>query len=75
MRSQYPKISEAIKVLRTAQSKHLIHTDATTVRAALEGLGIVRRSLAGADVHRRVADPKVPLTTDSCREIERARTL
>jgi hypothetical protein len=40
-------ICEAMKVLQAAQSKHLDHTDATTVQAALEGLGIVRRSIAG----------------------------
>jgi hypothetical protein len=43
-------ICEAIKVLQTAQSKHLDHTDVTTVRAALDGLGIVQRSIAGAAV-------------------------
>jgi hypothetical protein len=49
-------IGEAMKVLHTAQSKRLYHTDATTVRAALEGLGIVRRSIAGAAVPD---DPRV----------------
>lgn len=43
-------ICEAIKVLQAAQSKHLDHTDVTTVRAALDGLGTVRRSIAGAAV-------------------------
>jgi hypothetical protein len=43
-------ICEAIKVLQAAQSKHLDHTDVTTVRAALEGLGTVQRSIAGAAV-------------------------
>jgi hypothetical protein len=43
-------ICEAIKVLQAVQSKHLDHTDVTTVRAALEGLGTVRRSIAGAAV-------------------------
>ncbi len=43
-------IGEAVKVLQAAQTKHLDHTDVTTVQAALEGLGIVRRSLAGAAV-------------------------
>src|SRR5258707_622901 len=43
-------ICEAVKVLRAAQSKHLDHTDVTTVQAALEGLGIVQRSIAGAAV-------------------------
>ena len=41
-------ICEAIRVLQAAQSKRLDHTDVTTVRAALEGLGIVQRSIAGA---------------------------
>ena len=36
--------------MQTAQSKHLDHTDLTTVQAALAGLGIVRRSVAGAAV-------------------------
>jgi hypothetical protein len=43
-------IGEAVKVLRAAQSKYLDHTDVTTVQAALEGLGIVQRSIAGAAV-------------------------
>jgi hypothetical protein len=43
-------ICEAIKVLQAVQSRHLDHTDATTVRAALEGLGTVQRSIAGAAV-------------------------
>src|SRR5260370_20659567 len=43
-------ICEAIKVLQAAQSKHLDHSDATTVRAALGGLGTVQRSIAGAAV-------------------------
>src|SRR5258708_12472514 len=43
-------ICEAIKVLQAVQSKHLDHTDVTTVRAALAGLGIVQRSIAGAAV-------------------------
>jgi hypothetical protein len=43
-------IGEAIKVLQVAQSRHLDHTDLTTVQAALEGLGIVRRSMAGTVV-------------------------
>jgi hypothetical protein len=43
-------IGEAVRLLQTAQSKHLDHTDLTTVQAALEGLGIVRRSVAGAAV-------------------------
>jgi hypothetical protein len=43
-------ICEAIKVLQAAQSRHLDHTDVTTVQAALEGLGIVQRSIAGASV-------------------------
>jgi hypothetical protein len=43
-------IGEAIKVLRAVQSKHLDHTDVTTVRAALDALGIVQRSIAGAAV-------------------------
>jgi hypothetical protein len=43
-------ICEAIKVLQAVQSKHLDHTDVTTVRAALDGLGTVRRSIAGAAV-------------------------
>lgn len=41
-------ICEAIRVLQAAQSKRLDHTDMSTVRAALEGLGIVQRSIAGA---------------------------
>jgi len=43
-------ICEAIRVLQAVQSKHLDHTDVTTVRAALDGLGIVQRSIAGAAV-------------------------
>ena len=43
-------ICEAIKALQTVRSKHLAHTDVTTVRAALDGLGIVQRSIAGAAV-------------------------
>ena len=43
-------ICEAIRVLHAAQSKHLGHTDATTVQAALDGLGTVQRSIAGAAV-------------------------
>jgi len=43
-------ICEAIRVLRAAQSKHLDHTDAATVQAALDGLGVVQRSRAGATV-------------------------
>jgi hypothetical protein len=43
-------ICEAIRVLQAVQSKHLSHTDVTTVRAALEGLGTVQRSIAGAAV-------------------------
>jgi hypothetical protein len=43
-------ICEAIKVLLAAQSKHLGHTDVATVQAALEGLGIVQRSIAGSAV-------------------------
>ncbi len=43
-------ISEAIKVLQAVQSKHLDHSDVTTVRAALAGLAIVQRSIAGAAV-------------------------
>ena len=43
-------IGEAVRLLQTAQSKHLDHTDLTTVQAALEGLGIVRRSVVGAAV-------------------------
>jgi hypothetical protein len=39
-------ICEAIKVLQAVQSKHLGHTDVTTVQAALEGLGTVQRSIA-----------------------------
>jgi hypothetical protein len=41
-------ICEAIRVLQDVQSKHLDHTDVTIVRAALAGLGIVQRSIAGA---------------------------
>jgi hypothetical protein len=43
-------ICEAIKVLQAVRSKHLDHTDVTTVRAALDGLGTVQRSIAGAAV-------------------------
>jgi len=43
-------ISAAIQVLQAAQSKHLDHTDFTTAQEAIEGLGIVRRSMAGAAV-------------------------
>jgi hypothetical protein len=43
-------ICEAVRVLRAAQSKHLDHTDVITVRAALDGLGTVQRSIAGATV-------------------------
>jgi len=43
-------ICEAIRVLQAVQSKHLGHTDVTTVRAALDGLGTVQRSIAGAAV-------------------------
>jgi hypothetical protein len=43
-------ICEAIKVLRAVKSKHLDHTDVTTVRAALDGLATVQRSIAGAAV-------------------------
>ena len=43
-------ICEAIKVLQAVQSKHLDHTDVATIRAALDGLGIVQRSIAGAAV-------------------------
>jgi hypothetical protein len=43
-------ICEAIKALQAVRSKHLGHTDVTTVRAALDGLGIVQRSIAGAAV-------------------------
>jgi hypothetical protein len=43
-------ICEAIKVLQAVRSKHLGHTDVTTVQAALEGLGIVQRSISGSAV-------------------------
>jgi hypothetical protein len=43
-------ICEAVRILRAAQSKHLGHTDMITVRAALDGLGTVQRSIAGATV-------------------------
>jgi hypothetical protein len=43
-------ICEAVKVLQAARSKRLDHTDVTTVQVALEGLGIVRRSITGATV-------------------------
>jgi hypothetical protein len=50
-------ISAAIQVLQAAQSKHLGHTDLTTVHEALDGLGVVQRSIAGAAApdHARVA--------------------
>jgi hypothetical protein len=49
-------ISAAIQVLQAAQSKHLDHTDLTTVQEALDGLGVVQRSIAGAAApdHARV---------------------
>jgi len=43
-------ICEAIKVLQAVKSKHLDHTDVTTVRAALDGLATVQRSMVGAAV-------------------------
>jgi hypothetical protein len=43
-------ICEAIRVLQAARSKRLNHSDVTTVQAALEGLGVVQRSIAGAAV-------------------------
>jgi hypothetical protein len=43
-------ICEAIKVLQAVRSKHLDHTDVTTVREALDGLATVQRSIAGAPV-------------------------
>jgi hypothetical protein len=43
-------ICEAIKVLQAVQSKHLDHTDVITVRAALDGLGTLQRSIARAAV-------------------------
>ena len=43
-------ICEAIKVLQAVRSKHLDHTDVTTVRAALDALGTVQRSIARAAV-------------------------
>ena len=43
-------ICEAIRVLQMAQLKHLRHTDMTTVQEALDGLGAVQRSIAGAAV-------------------------
>ena len=65
-------ISAAIQVLHTAQSKHLDHTDATIVRAALEGLGIVRRWIARAAApdDRRVAARlrQVATAVESCIE-------
>jgi hypothetical protein len=67
-------ICEAIKVLRAAQSKLLDHTDMTTVRAALEGLGIVQRSIAGAAVSddARVAARlrQVATVVKSCVELD-----
>jgi hypothetical protein len=50
-------ISAAIQQLQAAQSKRLHHTDLTTVQEALEGLGIVQRSIAGAVAphHARIA--------------------
>jgi hypothetical protein len=41
-------IAAAIQVLEAAQSKYLNHTDLTTVQEALDGLGVVQRSTAGA---------------------------
>jgi hypothetical protein len=38
-------LCEAIKVLQAVKSKHLDHTDGTTVREALDGLATVRRSI------------------------------
>ena len=43
-------IGEAIKELQAAQSKHLDHTDVITVRDALDALGIVQRTIAGAAI-------------------------
>jgi hypothetical protein len=43
-------ICEAIRVLLALQSKHLDHTDVITVRAALDFLGTVQRSIAGSAV-------------------------
>ncbi|HLZ96972.1 MAG TPA: hypothetical protein VKP66_03445 [Steroidobacteraceae bacterium] len=43
-------VYEAIKVLHAVKSKRLAHTDATNIRAALEGLGMVQRWTAGAAV-------------------------
>src|ERR1700692_3885336 len=43
-------ICEAIRVLQAVQSKHLDHSDVTTVRTALDGLRTVQRSIAGAAV-------------------------
>ena len=40
-------ICDAIQELHAAQSKHFDHTDVTTVRAALDGLGAVQRSTVG----------------------------
>jgi hypothetical protein len=50
-------ISAAIQVLHAARSKHLDHTDFTTVQEALEGLGVVQRSIAAAAApdHARIA--------------------
>jgi hypothetical protein len=50
-------ISAAIQLLQAAQSKRLDHTDLTTVQEALDGLGVVQRSIAGAAApdHARIA--------------------
>jgi hypothetical protein len=65
-------ICEAIKVLQAVKSKHLDHTDATTVREALDGLATVRRSIAGAPVsdYARVAARlrQVATAVESCVE-------
>ena len=43
-------IGEAIKELQAVRSKHLGHSDVITVRDALDALGIVQRTIAGAAV-------------------------
>ena len=81
-------IGEAIKELRAVQSKHLDHSDVITVRDALDALGIVQRTIAGAAVPNdaRVAARlrEVGTAVKSCDEprasiayadIERARAI
>lgn len=40
-------LEEAIELLEAVRSRHLDHTDGATVRDALQGLAVLRRSLSG----------------------------